>query len=518
METGDALVKLGGAGDILTVTEDPLVDARLYLDRHMVPSRWLPNGCMSTSGSLVNWFQPELADGRSLDVLDAEADQAGPGADGLICLPYFLGEKSPIHDPLARGAFVGLHLGHQRGYLFRACLEAVGYGFRHHLDVFRELGMVPTAVRVTNGGAGSRLWKQVVADVCGIELRSVLDHPGASLGTALAAAVGTGALEGWHEAERFVRLGEPIEPDPLASGATDEGYAVYRSLWPLLADASHRLAAGGADRWGGEDVMQTGIDLSGQVALVTGAGRGIGRGIALRLAHEGADVAINDIDPEAADRTAAAVAAGGRRSLGVAGDVSDGRHVDRMVTTVLERLGRIDILVNNAGISLYRPILDCTEEDWDRHVDIMAKGTFLCMRRVAPVMLEQRYGRIVNLGSYVAQMNCVTKYFGPYCAAKFAVVGLTQVAAQEWAPHVLVNAVGPGDVETDMMEAEWVQEAERRAITPADVKEEYRRRLLLGELEQPDDIAKAVAFLCSSYAAQVTGTHLIVGGGLPFTA
>src|SRR5581483_2386793 len=105
---------------------------------------------------------------------------------------------------------------------------------------------------------------------------------------------------------------------------------------------------------------------------------------------------------------------------------------------------------------------------------------------------------------------------GPYCAAKFAIVGLTQVAAQEFAPSVTVNAVGPGDVDTDMMAREWAQEAERRGMRPEDVKEEYRRRLILRRLEEPADIAGAVLSLCSSLADQVTGSHLIVSGGLPF--
>ena len=179
-------------------------------------------------------------------------------------------------------------------------------------------------------------------------------------------------------------------------------------------------------------------------------------------------------------------------------------------------LGGIDILVNNAGISLYRSIVDCTEEDWDRHLDIMAKATFLTMRRLAPAMIERGWGRIVNLGSYVAQVNCTTKYFGPYCAAKFAIVGLTQVAAQEFAPAVTVNAVGPGDVDTEMMAREWDLEAGRRQMTAAEVKEEYRERLILGRLERPDDIAGAVLFLCSPAGDQVTGSHLIVSGGLPY--
>ena len=256
--------------------------------------------------------------------------------------------------------------------------------------------------------------------------------------------------------------------------------------------------------------------LAGRRALVTGAGRGIGRAIALRLAADGADVAVNDVDPGTAAATAERIRSSGRRTAVAAGDLRDSHAVQAVCDSAVEQLGGIDILVNNAGISLYRAIVDCSEDDWDAHLDIMAKATFLAMRRLAPAMMERGWGRIVNLGSYVAQFNCTTKYFGPYCAAKFAIVGLTQVAAQEFAPAVTVNAVGPGDVETEMMEAEWVLEGQRRGIPATEVKEEYRERLILGRLERPQDIAGAVAFLCSSAADQVTGSHLIVSGGLPY--
>ncbi len=264
--------------------------------------------------------------------------------------------------------------------------------------------------------------------------------------------------------------------------------------------------------------MSISIDLSGRRALVTGAGRGIGRGIALRLAEAGADVAVNDLDPATAEATAEAVRALGRRSVAVAADIRTAPAVDAVADAAEAALGGVDILVNNAGISLYRAIVDCSEDDWDAHIDIMAKATFLTIRRLAPAMMERGWGRIVNLGSYVAQLNCTTKYFGPYCAAKFAIVGLTQVAAQELAPHVTVNAVGPGDVATEMMEAEWALEGRRRGIPTADVREEYRKRLILGRFEAPDDIARAVLFLCSPLGDQVTGSHLIVSGGLPFHA
>jgi NAD(P)-dependent dehydrogenase (short-subunit alcohol dehydrogenase family) len=260
------------------------------------------------------------------------------------------------------------------------------------------------------------------------------------------------------------------------------------------------------------------FDLSGQVALVTGAGRGIGRGTARLLGSCGATVVVNDRDGAAADRTAGEVAGLGGAATAYAADVAAASEVEALVAATLERHGAIDILVNNAGISRYRSILDCSEADWDEHLDVMAKGTFLMMRAVGRAMVGRGRGTIVNLGSYVAQLNCTTKYFGPYCAAKFAIIGLTQVAAQEFAPYVTVNAVGPGDVATEMMELEWEQEGERRRLAPAEVKEQYRRRLLLGRFEEPTDIAQAIVFLCSPLARHVTGTHLIVSGGLPYRA
>ncbi len=253
-------------------------------------------------------------------------------------------------------------------------------------------------------------------------------------------------------------------------------------------------------------------------ALVTGAGRGIGRAIALRLATDGCRVVVNDLDPATAAGTAGHIRSLGAEAVAVPGDVSTSVSVAAICDAAEAAWGGIDILVNNAGISLYRAIIDCTDEDWDRHLDIMARATFLTMRRLAPAMMARGWGRIVNLGSYVAQVNCTTKYFGPYCAAKFAVVGLTQVAAQEFAPHVTVNAVGPGDVDTEMMAREWEQEAERTASTAAMVKDSYRQRLILGRLETPQDIAGAVSFLCSPDGSQVTGSHLIISGGLPYHA
>jgi xylulokinase len=241
VEDGDMLVKLGGAGDILISSTQPVVDERLYLDFHLRPGAYLPNGCMAASGSLIRWFQ-SLVGGPQLADLDREAEMVGAGAGGLLVLPYFLGEKTPVNDPDARGVFVGLHLGHERGHLFRAILESIAFGFAHHLDVFRERGLSPRRTRVTNGGSRSRLWRQIVSDVLGLPMESITDHPGSSLGAAFAAGIGTGLFDDWGQIERFVRIADRIEPDSANHEYYVDLYAAYRSLYPTLRGHMHTLA------------------------------------------------------------------------------------------------------------------------------------------------------------------------------------------------------------------------------------------------------------------------------------
>ncbi len=238
-EHGDWLVKLGGAGDILVASDEPVVDGRLYLDAHPVPGRWLPNGCMATSGSLIRWFQG-IVGGVDLLSLDDDAQQCRPAQ--VLCLPYFLGEKSPLHDPDLRGVYAGLHLGTTRADLYRATLEAIAFGFRHHVEVFGELGIELGRAAVTNGGSKSTLWKQIHAEVLGVPLYPVVDHPGASLGAALIAAVGVGALAGWDQCRRFIMLGDPVLPDPDNVAAYDAAYREWRALASATAGISHSLA------------------------------------------------------------------------------------------------------------------------------------------------------------------------------------------------------------------------------------------------------------------------------------
>jgi xylulokinase len=229
----------------LAVSDEKFLDARLYLDRYPIPGKWLPNGCMATSGSMLRWEQG-LFD-VPLAQLDDEANASQPGA--LITLPYFLGEKTPLHDPDLRGAFLGLHLGHTRGDMYRAILEGIAYGFRHHAEIFTERNVTlrPTA-RVSNGGSKSLVWKQILADALGVALEPVLDHPGAALGAALAAAVGTAGAptpQAWAAAATvpgMVTIGAPIEPDPAHTARYAEAYRIYRDAGAALTPISHQLA------------------------------------------------------------------------------------------------------------------------------------------------------------------------------------------------------------------------------------------------------------------------------------
>lgn len=236
---GDWLVKLGGAGDILAAADRPVIDARLYLDAHPVPGRWLPNGCMATSGSLIRWFQT-LSGGVDLLALDDEADARKPAE--ILCLPYFLGEKSPLHDPDLRGAFVGLDLAHNRADMYRSVLEAIAYGFKHHTEVFASMGVPLQRALVTNGGSRSVLWKQILADVLDTPLSPIIGHPGASLGAAVIAAVGSGLLDGWDSTAAFQTIGEPVIPNPDTVDRYAEAYAQWRELGDVLTPVSHRIA------------------------------------------------------------------------------------------------------------------------------------------------------------------------------------------------------------------------------------------------------------------------------------
>jgi xylulokinase len=235
LRDGDLLIKLGGAGDILFVVDAPSVDERLYLDFHLIPGQYVLSGSMATSGSLIRWFQSQLACNADLKVLDAEADVVGPGAGGVIVLPYFLGEKTPLNDPEAPGAFVGLRLGHTRGHLFRAILQGTAFGFRHHLDILREHGHTARKARVTDGGASSHVWTQITADILGLSLEKVNVRSGSALAAAFVAGMGVGVFNSWYDIERLITVTEVVEP--VHHEVYDEQYRAYRALYPAIKGA-----------------------------------------------------------------------------------------------------------------------------------------------------------------------------------------------------------------------------------------------------------------------------------------
>src|SRR2546426_4338181 len=172
-QSGDILLKFGGAGDILYCDARPEPDPHFYFDYHDIPGLTLINGCMASSGSLVKWFSNTLAKGMSPKDLDFEAQAIEPGAGGIIALPYFLGEKTPIFDPAARGVFAGVMMHHTRAHLYRAILEAVCYGFQHHLELLHGSGRQVRRVVAADGGSRSALWMQIAADVVDLPVQVV---------------------------------------------------------------------------------------------------------------------------------------------------------------------------------------------------------------------------------------------------------------------------------------------------------------------------------------------------------
>jgi glucose 1-dehydrogenase len=244
--------------------------------------------------------------------------------------------------------------------------------------------------------------------------------------------------------------------------------------------------------------------LQNKVAIVTGAGSGNGRSIALRFAEEGADIVVADVVVDGAQATAAAVQALGRRALASQTDVSQREAVEVMVSGALAEFGRVDILVNNAGIGGRVKFLELTDEVWDRMMAINLKGPFLCAQAVARVMVQQgRGGKIINIGSIESSVPLPNQVH--YATAKGGVLMLTRALALDLAAYgIRVNAIGPGIIETAMT-APTLARANRR--------QEWETAVPLGRVGQPLDVANAALFLASDESDYITGTILYVDGG-----
>ena len=244
------------------------------------------------------------------------------------------------------------------------------------------------------------------------------------------------------------------------------------------------------------------MSLSGKVALVTGAAQGIGREIALALAADGADVAICDVNLEAAQKTAADIEALGRKSLALKANVAASADVIAMIDQVIEKFSRIDVLVNNAGITRDGLIIRMKEEDWDLVLSINLKGAFLCTKSALKYMTRQRGGTIINIASIVGAMGNAGQ--ANYVASKAGLIGLTKTIAREYANRgITANAVAPGFIETAMTQA-----------LSETVRTELAKQIPLGKLGTPADVANAVRFLASPWASYISGQVIHVNGGM----
>ena len=256
------------------------------------------------------------------------------------------------------------------------------------------------------------------------------------------------------------------------------------------------------------------MELKDTVAIVTGAARGIGRGVSLALAREGAHIVVADL-PSAQDdmeATGKLVEAEGVQALLAHCDVRDSAQISALVQATLDRFGRIDVLVNNAGVISLAPITTMSEEQWDRVLDVNLKGTFLCSKAVAPHMAERRSGCIINMSSVAGKRG--QPGLAHYCASKFAVIGFTQTLALEMAAaNVRANAVCPGEVDSAMWREHLLPAlAAARGSTPEEAWEQFtRERVPLGRPQTAEDIGQAVVFLCR--ADNITGAALNVNGG-----
>lgn len=246
-----------------------------------------------------------------------------------------------------------------------------------------------------------------------------------------------------------------------------------------------------------------GGNLDGKVAIVTGSSRGIGKAIAQRFASEGARLTVNWTHGELQARdVVAGIERKGGEAISVRADVSRSGDVRDLVKATVDHYGRVDILVNNAGVMVAKSVLETTEDDWDRTIDVNLKGAYMCSKEVVPIMQRQRYGRIVNISSNSGLYHPSAMRFTEYVTSKAGMNGLTKAMALALGPYITVNAICPGWIKTEMIEG-----------TDPAVERRILDETALGRWGSPEEVAGAAVFLVSKDADFVTGELLIVAGG-----
>jgi 3-oxoacyl-[acyl-carrier protein] reductase len=244
------------------------------------------------------------------------------------------------------------------------------------------------------------------------------------------------------------------------------------------------------------------MDLKGKVAIITGSGRGIGKAIAVKLAEQGANIVISDVDEETGKKTAEEIKSFGVKAIMIKADVSSSAEANNLIEKTLEQFDKIDILVNNAGITRDNLVMRMSEQEWDSVIAVNLKGAYNCIRAATKTFMKQREGRIVNIASVVGQMGNAGQ--ANYAAAKAGMIGLTKSVAKEFSSRgILVNAVAPGFIQTAMTDK-----------LSDSAKETLQNLIPLKRLGEPEDVANIVYFLVSDLSKYTTGQVINVDGGM----
>lgn len=246
INAGESMLSYSTVGAAYICVSKPVVHRGLYFGHYVRPGYWVSVIAMQCAGAIVKWFRDQfgyeekkIAEKQKLStyqILDEKAAYIPPGSDGLVVLPYFMGERSPIMDPKARGVIFGLTLFHTKIHLYRAILEAFGYGLLHHVEILKEMGINIRKWLAVNGGAKSRLWRQIISDITGIPQYYAVNHPGAPLGDAFLAGIGIREIKNWNTIKKWVRFDEITRPNIRNRKIYKKLYKVYRDLYIKLKD------------------------------------------------------------------------------------------------------------------------------------------------------------------------------------------------------------------------------------------------------------------------------------------